>query len=187
VGSKLISIWDDPSREDGFGRYLYDSEGVLGKKVMLLEEGVVSGRMHSVETAAKMNEEPNGHARAESCSCSPVVRMSNTCIEPGNFEVGELMGGREGMYLKGMSGGSVDPFTGQFMFRCEEAFVLDGKGAGERVQAVSITGTILETLKGIDGVGKDFGTSPGFCGKDGQSIRVSDGGPHVRVSRIRVG
>lgn len=187
VGSGLISIWDDPGLKGGFGRYRYDNEGMRGKKVMLLEKGVVSGRMHSAETAAEMGEEPNGHGRAESCSCSPIVRMSNTCIEPGEHEVEELMGMRGGLYLRGMCGGSVDPFTGQFMFRCEEAFRIEGGEAGERIQAVAITGTILETLGEVEGVGRDFKTHPGFCGKEGQSIRVSDGGPHVRVKKMRVG
>jgi TldD protein len=186
VGSELISIWDDPSLEGGFGKYVYDSEGVKGEKAMLLEEGIVAGRMHSLETSAETGENANGHARAESCACSPVVRMSNTCIEPGESPFDELIEGK-GLYLKGMNGGSVDPFTGQFMFRCEEAFRVDGGEVAGRLRPVAITGTILETLHEIDGVGKDFATSPGFCGKDGQSVRVSDGGPHVRVGKIKVG
>jgi TldD protein len=187
IGSGLISIWDDPELEDGFGRYSFDSEGVGGKKVELIKEGTVTGRMHSMETAAELKEEPNGHGRAESYASSPIVRMSNTCIEPGEHEIEELMEMKRGLYLKGMSGGSVDPFTGQFMFRCEEAFPVVNGEVGKRIRAVSITGTIMETLLEVDGVAKDFGTSPGFCGKEGQSVRVSDGGPHVRIKKIRVG
>ncbi|MCP4646902.1 MAG: TldD/PmbA family protein [bacterium] len=187
IGSGLITIWDDPGLEDGFGRYSFDEEGMAGKKVELIKKGKVAGRLHSVETAAELGEKPNGHGRSESYASSPVVRMSNTCIEPGKQEVEELMEMKRGLYLKGMSGGSVDPFTGQFMFRCEEAFPVVKGEIGKRVRAVSITGTIMETLLEVDGVAKDFGTSPGFCGKEGQNVRVSDGGPHVRVNKIRVG
>ena len=187
IGSEIITIWDDPALEGGFGRYTFDCEGIEGKKVNLIKEGVVSGRLNSIETAAELGEKPDGHARAESYAYSPIVRMSNTCIEPGDQKVEELMEIRNGLYLKGMSGGSVDPFTGQFMFRCEEAFPIKNGEIGKRVRAVSITGTILNTLHEIDGVAKDFGLSPGFCGKEGQSVRVSDGGPHVRIKKIRVG
>ncbi len=187
IGSEKITIWDDPSLDNGFGRYKFDSEGMEGKKVELIKNGVVAGRLHSLETAEELGEEPNGHARAESYSYGPIVRMSNTCIEPGDEKLDELMELKEGLYLKGMSGGSVDPFTGQFMFRCEEAFPVQKREIGKRIRAVSITGTILQTLHEVDGVGKDFGISPGFCGKDGQNVRVSDGGPHVRVKKIRVG
>jgi TldD protein len=86
-----------------------------------------------------------------------------------------------------MSGGSVEPFTGQFMFRCVEAFRVENGEVGKRLRGVAITGTIMDTLKCVDALSRDFGMSPGFCGKDGQSVRVSDGGPHVRVSKIRVG
>ena len=187
IGSGLVTIWDDPGLENGFGRYSFDEEGMAGKRVELIKNGGVAGRLHSIETAAELGEKPNGHGRSESYACSPIVRMSNTCIEPGKQEVDELMEMKRGLYLKGMSGGSVDPFTGQFMFRCEEAFPVVNGEVGKRVRAVSITGTIMETLLEVDGVAKDFGLSPGFCGKEGQNVRVSDGGPHVRVNKIRVG
>jgi TldD protein len=187
IGSELVTIWDDPALKEGFGRYFFDGEGVRGKKVILIEKGVVSGYMNSVETAAVLSEKPNGHARSESYSCAPIVRMSNTCIEPGKQKIEELLEMKDGLYLKGMSGGSVEPFTGQFMFRCVEAFRVRNGEVGERLRGVAITGTIMDTLKGVDALSRDFETSPGFCGKDGQSVRVSDGGPHVRVSKIRVG
>lgn len=187
IGSELVTIWDDPGLEKGFGRYSFDDEGVAGKKTELIRNGAVAGMLHSAETAAALGETSNGHARSESYSCSPVVRMSNTCIEPGKQSVEELMDVRRGLYLKGMSGGSVDPFTGQFMFRCEEAALVEKGEISSKIRAVAITGTILETLHEIDGVAKDFGLSPGFCGKEGQNVRVSDGGPHVRVKKMRIG
>ncbi|MEM4272698.1 MAG: metallopeptidase TldD-related protein, partial [Candidatus Bilamarchaeaceae archaeon] len=143
--------------------------------------------MKSVETAAVLEEKPNGHARSESYACAPLVRMSNTCIEPGDWKKEELLEMRSGLYLKGMSGGSVEPFTGQFMFRCESAFEVKNGEVGRRLRGIAITGTIMDTLKKVDAISRDFALCPGFCGKDGQSVRVSDGGPHVRVSRIRVG
>lgn len=187
IGSELITIWDDPSLKGGFGRYFFDGEGIRGKKATLIDKGVVSGYMNSVETAAALSEKPNGHARSESYSCAPIVRMSNTCITPGDWKVEELLEMKDGLYLKGMSGGSVEPFTGQFMFRCEESFRVKNGEAAERLRGVAITGTIMDTLKGVEALSRDFELSPGFCGKDGQSVRVSDGGPHVRVSKIRVG
>ncbi len=187
IGSGLITIWDDPQLENGFGRYSFDEEGIRGKKVDLIKKGRVAGRLNSIETAAELGEKPNGHGRSESYASSPIVRMSNTCIEPGGQEVEELMEMKRGLYLKGMCGGSVDPFTGQFMFRCEEAFPVVNGEVGKRVRGVSITGTIMETLLEVDGVAKDFELSPGFCGKEGQNVRVSDGGPHVRVKKIRIG
>jgi TldD protein len=58
------------------------------------------------------------------------------------------------------------------------------------VKGVMLTGLILETLKRVDAVGKDLviRTSVfGGCGKSGQTVRVGDGGPHVRVREITIG
>ena len=52
---------------------------------------------------------------------------------------------------------------------------------------VSLSGNILETLKNIDAVGNDFKLSVGFCGKDGQTAPVGDGGPHTRILNALVG
>ena len=43
------------------------------------------------------------------------------------------------------------------------------------------------TLKNIDAIGNDFKLSVGFCGKDGQTAPVGDGGPHTRIMNALVG
>ena len=52
---------------------------------------------------------------------------------------------------------------------------------------VSLSGNILETLKNVDAIGNDFELSVGFCGKDGQTAPVGDGGPHTRILNALVG
>ena len=52
---------------------------------------------------------------------------------------------------------------------------------------VALSGNILETLKNIDAIGNDFELSVGFCGKDGQTAPVGDGGPHTRILNALVG
>ena len=187
IGSGLVTIWDNPALEGGFGSYAMDSEGVGGKAVKLIDKGVLEGYMHSEQSAAELGEKGNGHARAEGSAYPPIVRMSNTYMESGELSFEELADISEGLYIRGMSGGSVDTFTGQFMFRAEQAFWVKQGEVGGRIRDLSITGTVVGTLEKVSGVGKDFALSPGFCGKGGQMANVSDGGPHIRVSSIRVG
>jgi TldD protein len=187
IGSPLVSIWDRPELENGFGSYSFDDEGMQGKPVELIHEGELRGFMHSAESAETLGEQPNGHARAESFSVPPIVRMSNTYIAAGSHSLEEMMEVQDGIYLKGMNGGSVDTITGQYMFRSEEAFRISKGGQAERIRDLSITGTIIGTLKEVDAVGKDLKLKPGFCGKNGQTMSVSDGGPHIRVRSMKVG
>jgi TldD protein len=73
------------------------------------------------------------------------------------------------------------------MFKADEAYEIKNGELGRILRDTAISGNILETLKNVESVGKDFGTSPGFCGKFGQSVPVSDGGPHIRIKDVKIG
>ena len=45
----------------------------------------------------------------------------------------------------------------------------------------------LEVLNNIIGIGQNLEFSEGTCGKSGQSVPVTDGGPHVAVKDVVVG
>ena len=75
-GGKHLNIVDDPAVPGLRGSYKYDDEGVPASKTYLIRKGVLEGRLHSRETAAKMGEKPTGNARAINYSFPPIVRMT---------------------------------------------------------------------------------------------------------------
>lgn len=186
IGNELVNIIDDPN-ENNFGNYSFDDEGVRAKRTELVKKGVLTSYLSSRENCEEVGVEPNGHARAEDYSAMPIVRMSNTFFLPGKSSKADVFDIKEGIYLKGMKGGSVDIFAGGFMFKADEAYEIKNGELGKPLRDTAISGNILETLKNVEEVGKDFGTSPGFCGKFGQSVPVSDGGPHIRVKEVKIG
>lgn len=186
IGNELVTIIDDPTAND-FGQYHYDDEGIKAQKTVLIEKGVLKNYINSLETAEALSIKPNGHARADGYNSTPIVRMSNTYFQSGKSKIEEVFDIKEGLYLKGMKGGSVDIFSGGFMFKAEEAYWIKKGETSGLMHDVTITGNILETLNSVDCIGNDFGTSPGICGKFGQSAPVSDGGPHVRVKNVSIG
>ncbi len=54
---------------------------------------------------------------------------------------------------------------------------------------VALSGMILEALDKISAIGnrQTFNYSVGMCGKGGQSVRVCDGAPYIRIEDITVG
>jgi TldD protein len=186
IGSELISIVDDPSA-DGFGNYAYDDEGLKAKKTTILERGVLKNYLNSRETAQKTKAQTNGHARSSGYDDVPIVRMSNTYVKRGNSSKEDVFDIKKGIYIKGMKGGSVDIFSGGFMFKAEEAYEIKKGECGRILRDATISGNVLTALNRIEAVGRDFGTSPGMCGKMGQDIPVSDGGPHIRIRNVMVG
>ncbi len=188
-GSDELSIVDDGTLEGEAGYNKYDSEGTPTQKTYLIKDGILTNRLHSRETAAKMNESPTGNARAISYGSEPIVRMTNTYMESRNQTFEEMLAGTDdGIYAKGSLGGQTN--TEMFTFSAEEAYrVKDGKIC-EQVRDVVLTGNVFETLMSIDAIGNDLVLYGGLggCGKGGQSpLRVSDGGPHIRINNVTIG
>jgi TldD protein len=73
------------------------------------------------------------------------------------------------------------------MFKAEEAYEIKNGEIGKILRDAAISGNVLKTLNRVEEVGSDFGTSPGMCGKGGQEVPVSDGGPHLRIRNVMVG
>ena len=189
MGPEILNIIDDGTVPGLRGTQCYDDEGVPMEKTYLIRDGVLSGRLHSRETAAKMGERPSGNARAIGYQHQPVVRMTNTCIGGGDSTFEEMIGDvKLGLYALDMVGGQ----TTMEMFTFSAAYgymIRDGKIA-ELVRDIVLTGNVFETLKHIDMVGSDveWSRGGGGCGKGGQSpLPVGLGGPHVRIRNVVVG
>ena len=187
IASDIVNIFDDASRKDGFGYYPYDVEGVKTKANQLVKDGKLISLLNSRETAAKLGMKSSGNARSI-ISDQPIVRMSNTYLQPGDNTFEELIEDiPDGIYLKGSRGGQVDTGKGIFQFNAAEGYVIKNGEISTPLRDVSLSGNILETLKNIDAIGNDFKLSVGFCGKDGQTAPVGDGGPHTRILNALVG
>lgn len=187
IASDIVNIFDDASLKDGFGYYAYDAEGVKTKPNQLVKDGKLVSLLNSRESAGKLGMKSSGNARS-SISDQPIVRMSNTYLQPGELTFDELIEDiKDGIYLKGSRGGQVDTGKGIFQFNAAEAYKIDNGELTTPLRDVSLSGNILETLKNVDGIGNDFKLSAGYCGKGGQTANVGDGGPHTRIMNALVG
>jgi TldD protein len=187
-GAKELNIVDSAAEPGLRGSYKYDDEGVRAAKTYLIREGKLVGRLHSRETAAKMNEKPTGNARAITYRYPPIVRMTNTYIEPGNISFEDMIADiKEGIYAKNWYGGmtSMEMFT----FSAGEAYMIRHGRIAEALRPVMLTGNVFSTLKNIDAIGNDLDMNQGGgCGKGMQSpLPVSNGSPHIRIQRCLVG
>jgi len=188
IGSQDVSIYDDSSLPQSWGSSKYDDEGVITKKRLLIDHGILRAFILNREAAAKLELEPNGGARAQSYAFRPLVRMSSTYISSGDYEFEELVEDtKHGLYLRGTRGGQVNPAVGSFQFNAEDAFMIENGEVTAPISDVSLSGLTLEILKNIDAVGKDLTLHVGHCGKEDQIVRVMDGGPHIKIRNVVVG
>jgi TldD protein len=169
------------------GTHAFDDEGVPMKRTQLVKDGVLVGRLHSRETAKKLGEDPTGNARAQDYNHPPIVRMRNTFIEQGETSFEDMISDIDlGVYALKSRGGQT--CLGTFSFSSAYAYMIrDGKIA-EPVRDVVLAGNLFETLQNVSAVGDDFAwDNAGRCGKDGQSMPVGMGSPHIRIENVVVG
>ncbi|MCK9225959.1 MAG: TldD/PmbA family protein [Candidatus Muirbacterium halophilum] len=187
VGSSILSIVDD-GQEMGVGYTPYDDEGSFSEKTYLIKDGILSGRLHSVLTASKLEENPTGNARAISFMYEPIVRMTTTYIDKGDKTKEQLFSEvKEGIFIDTIKHGSgLSTFT---LAPSRAYYMKDGK-IEYPVNVAVITGTVFETLNRIDGLSdkvKLLSFVGGGCGKMEQApLPVGFGGPFVRVSQMDV-
>ena len=187
VGSDILSIYDYGGNM-GTGYCLFDDEGTMTQKTYLIRNGALTGRLHMGTTAADLDEDLTGNARAINCKFEPVVRMTSTVIDGGDKTFDELIAGiKDGYYIHEYSHGSG---MTQFTIAPSMAFRIRNGKIDKPAKVSVITGNVFETLGLIDGLSKDSkvcSSITGGCGKMEQfPLHVSFGGPYVRISKMNI-
>ncbi len=184
---KQLNVVDDATMPGLPGSLKYDDEGVPAQRKYLIKEGILTQRLHNRETAGKMHEAPTGNARALNATYPPIVRMTNTGIETGEHSFQEMIKDiEEGVYAVRMLGGQTN--GEMFTFAAAEGYMIRNGKLAEKVNDVTLTGNVFQTLKDIEAIGNDSIYVSGGCGKGGQMpLPVSVGGPHLRIKNVVVG
>lgn len=187
LGNEVLSITDDPTIPLQLGYYVYDDEGVRVRRTPLMLNGVLVGRLHSRRTAFVFGESVTGHCVAEDYRYTPIVRMGNIFIEPGDHTVEDLLNMLDdGLYLLDHKGGQTSGEN--FTFGAQYGYIVKNGKIDGMVRDINISGNLYKTLKDIVAVGNDLVFSKtGGCGKGQINIRSCHGGPHILVKNVVVG
>ena len=189
IGTSDLNVVDDGSLPGLLGSSKYDDEGVLTRKNYLIKEGILSGRLHSRETSARMGEQLTGNARAISYHFKPIVRMTNTYIEQGKTPYRDLFNDiKKGIYARQFYGGNTT--FEMYTFSAGEGYMIENGRITKPIRDITLTGNLFDTLHNIDGIGNDLKIveSGGGCGKGGQQpLPVTFGSPHIRIQKVIVG
>lgn len=187
VASDLITLVDDGTQE-GAGKVLVDDEGTVNKPTVIIENGVLKNYLHSRETAHMFSTEARGNARAFTYRDEPLIRMTNTFIQPGKDRLEDMIKGIEdGFLLVGMDQGGQADATGEFMFGVQEGYRIKNGEIKEPVKGINISGQAFEVLKSADALSQEFNMDlgSGYCGKK-QPAKADAGGPYLRC-KVMIG
>ncbi len=186
VGNECLSIVDSGEEYGTSGYCPIDDEGFRTQKTYLIKDGILSGRLHSQHTSQILNEAPTGNGRAMNFEFEPIVRMTNTYVEPGELSFEDLISKVElGIYAKDINHGSG---LSTFTIAPRKCYMIRNGKIAEPVRVSVMSGTVFEALNNIEGCSKNFNminTAFGGCGKMEQwPLPVSFGGSKVLVSKM---
>lgn len=208
VGTQIIpsflSIEDDPSLYDFnggslLGYFVYDDQGVKGKRVSLVKNGILRNFLLS-RTPVKGFINSNGHGRASN-GRAPMARMSNLIIrsenefskqELKNLLIQEIKKQNKdfGIIIKKMTGGETN--TSSYDFQAFKATPLllykvdPDTGEETPVRGVEIVGTPLISINKIIATGNNYKAFNGFCGAESGYVPVSTIAPSILITEIEL-
>ena len=190
IAKPFVNIVDDAANEGARGAINVDDEGNAAGTTRLVEGGVLATYLHDTISARHYGVTPTGNGRRESYRHPPLPRMRSTYMLPGPHHKDEIIRSvKRGIYCVNFSNGQVNIGAGDFTFYVKNGWLIEDGKLTRPVKDVNIIGNGPKALEQVDMVSDDLALDEGgwTCGKDGQSVPVSQGLPTVRVASMTVG
>ncbi len=194
-GSPLVNVTGDRNAAHGLSTVAWDDEGVAAQEWDLIKDGILVGYQTDRSIAARVGlERSNGCAFADSALHSPIQRMPNVSLRPGQVErtTNDLISGVErGIYIVGDKSWSIDMQRYNFQFTGQRFYEINnGKIVGQLKDVVyqSRTPDFWGSLVDIGGPSTYLLGGALNCGKGqpGQVAPVSHGCPSAVFANINV-
>ena len=150
MGDKLfasgIRIIDDPLRLRGLRSHPFDGEGVAGKKLALIDDGVLRSWILDCATARELGLATTGHA-SRGVSSTPSPGASNLHMEAGTLSPDALIADiKDGFYVTDLIGMGVNMVTGDYSRGASGFWIENGKRT-YAVSEVTIAGHLLDIFR----------------------------------------
>lgn len=190
IANEHVTIVDDATIPGARGSINIDDEGNATERTVLVENGVLRTYLHDAISAKHYGVTPTGSGRRESFRHPVLPRMRATYMEPGPHDPSEIIASVEkGIYCETFANGQVQIGGGDFAFYVRFGYLIENGKLTRPIKDVNLIGNGPKVLAAIDMVGNDLTIDEGgwTCGKDGQSVPVSQGMPTVKVAKLSVG
>ena len=190
VASPLITMHDGASACLSQASYFFDDDGVLAQDTVIIEKGILKRGISDLVSAMELGNNPTGNGRRQNPFHKSYSRMTNTFFEAGESKKNDMIKSiKHGYLLCQMDNGMEDPKNWNIQCTCAYAKeIVNGKFSGKIVAPVVMSGNVLDLLKSITAVSKEFEIhGSGHCGKGHKEwVPVSDGGPYLKA-RCKLG
>jgi PmbA protein len=175
IGSELMTIVDDGTREKGMASAPFDGEGVPTGKRVIVDRGVLKGFLYNTAVAKRAGVKSTGNASRGGFESLPGIGPHNFFMAGGTAKYDDIIAAtKTGLLVKSVTGYGINPVNGNFSGGAAGFWIENGKIVYP-VQGLTIAGTADEILNGIDLMADDL------------DLSLSMAAPTVRIKMLQIG
>ena len=192
-GSDIVNIYADATIPGALGSFGYDDEGVKSQRAPIIQKGLHVGYLTSRETAPVIGQTSNGTMRADGWNRLPLIRMTNINLEPGEWELDDLITDtKEGLFFDMNKSWSIDDKRLNFQFGTECAWEIKNGKLGKMLKNPLYTGMTPKFWNSCDAICNRkhwhiWGVPNCGKGEPMQVARVAHGAAPTRFRKVKVG
>lgn len=152
LGEKIfgdgVDIIDDPLIKRGIASEPYDAEAISGKKIVVVENGVLKAWLLDIRSASQLGLISNGRA-SRGISSPPSPDSTNFYLAAGKLSPVELMADiKNGFYVTDVFGMGVNGVTGDYSQGAAGFWIENGK-VSYPVSEVTIAGNLKDMYRNL--------------------------------------
>lgn len=193
-GSPVVNLVCDSTIPGGLATIGWDDDAVRAQRWHLVKNGKFVNYQFNRELAHTIGASRSvGNSRAQGWQNIPIVRITNLSLQPGDWELSDLMADTEnGIYLDTNKSWSIDQWRLNFQFGVEAAWEIKGGKKGQILKNANYQGITPEFWGSCDAIcNEKYWSLNGVwnCGKGqpGQIAEMSHGSSPSRFRNVTVG
>jgi len=194
--SEIVNVVADarPAHGPGLGIFAYDDEGVAAQATPVIRDGLFVGYLSSRESARAAGlGRSSGAMRAEHWNRIPLIRMTNVSLEPGTWQLEDLIADTDdGILMETNRSWSIDDRRYNFQFGTEIGWEIKGGKRTRMLKNPSYGGITTDFWDSCDAIcGPQewvlWGTPNCGKGQPGQLMGTGHGAAPARFRQVKVG
>jgi PmbA protein len=155
VAGENVTVIDDGTLPGGFGTTPFDGEGLLTRRTVVIERGVLASYLLNSYTARKLNLKSTGNA-SRGLAGTPGIGVGNFFLQPGTRSAKEILGDvKDGLYVTELLGFGVNMVTGDYSRGASGLWISNGELAYP-VEEITIAGNLKDVFHNITEIGNDL-------------------------------
>ena len=190
IAGDFVTIVDDGTLAHQRGALNVDDEGGAAERTVLVENGILRSYLHDRISAQHYGVATTGSGRRQSFRHAVMPRMRCTFMENGPHDRDEIISSvKKGIIAETFTNGQVQIGAGDFTFYIKNGWLIEDGKVTAPIKDCNIIGNGPEALRQVSMAANDLTLDTGgwTCGKEGQSVPVSQGLPTIKVDALTVG